>query len=85
MKKNNVVPSDITNLKGDDQRFTNWHKSLASGPSGNCVEVGIGRGTYQGFVGVRDSKNPAGAVLAFTPEEWKAFVAGAKDGEFDAG
>jgi hypothetical protein len=32
---------------------------------------------------VRDSKNPTGPALIFTPGEWDAFLAGAKDGEFD--
>jgi hypothetical protein len=36
-----------------------------------------------GAIAVRDSKNPIGPVLIFTPDEWDAFVAGAKDGEFD--
>jgi hypothetical protein len=57
-----------------------WFKSARSGPnSDNCVEVA--------FVGeaiaVRDSKNPHGPALIFTPAEWDAFVGGAKDGEFD--
>ncbi|WP_141548095.1 DUF397 domain-containing protein, partial [Nocardia farcinica] len=34
-------------------------------------------------VGVRDSKNPAGGALVFTPSEWDAFLAGARAGEFD--
>jgi hypothetical protein len=36
-----------------------------------------------GVVAVRDSKDPAGPALVFTPAEWDAFVGGAKDGEFD--
>ncbi|WP_340137767.1 DUF397 domain-containing protein [Bailinhaonella thermotolerans] len=32
---------------------------------------------------MRDSKNPDGPVLAFTPSEWEAFTLGVKDGEFD--
>jgi uncharacterized protein DUF397 len=57
-----------------------WFKSTRSGPnSDNCVEVA--------FVGeaiaIRDSKNPTGPALIFTPAEWDAFVGGAKDGEFD--
>jgi hypothetical protein len=30
-----------------------------------------------------DAKNPDGPVLAFTEAEWRAFIAGVKDGEFD--
>jgi Domain of unknown function (DUF397) len=47
---------------------------------GNCVEVGT---TSDGDVLVRDSKNRSQEALAFTPEEWTAFVAGVKAGEFD--
>ena len=38
---------------------------------------------HSGRVEVRDSKAPGEAVLAFRPDEWEAFIAGAKDGEFD--
>jgi hypothetical protein len=34
-------------------------------------------------IAVRDSKNPAGPALIFTPDEWDAFVGGTKLGEFD--
>jgi hypothetical protein len=46
---------------------------------GNCVEVA--RDGDQ--VLVRDSKDPAGPVLAFTAGEWAAFAAGVKACEFD--
>ena len=58
-----------------------WRKSSFSGSNGGaCVEVAE---LPDGGRAVRDSKNPDGARLAFTAGEWAAFVAGAKDGEFD--
>lgn len=47
---------------------------------GTCVEVGTVPG---GGVAVRDTKDRDGATLQFSVEEWTAFVAGAKNGEFD--
>ena len=56
---------------------TPWRKSSRCG-SNACVEVAEVDGRYL----VRDSKNPEGPVLSFTPEEWTAFVAGVEAGEF---
>ncbi len=36
-----------------------------------------------GRVAVRHSKDPDGQVIVYTRAEWDAFIAGAKDGEFD--
>jgi hypothetical protein len=58
-----------------------WRKSTRSGSSGNCVEVVADN--LPGVVAVRDSKNPDGGSLVFTPAEWNAFVGGVKNGEFD--
>lgn len=55
-----------------------WHKSSYSGGNG-CVEVDL----REDRVAVRDSKDPSGPVLLFTPDEWKAFLAGAQEGEFE--
>ena len=32
---------------------------------------------------VRDTKDPSKTTLSFTKEEWKAFISGVKNGEFD--
>jgi hypothetical protein len=47
---------------------------------GECVEVGL---APDGGVRVRDGKDRDAGELCFTPEEWAAFLAGAKAGEFD--
>jgi hypothetical protein len=57
-----------------------WMKSSLSFSNGNCVEVA---GLPGGEIGVRDSKDPAGSVLRFTPDEWHAFLGGVRNGEFD--
>jgi hypothetical protein len=56
-----------------------WIKSSLSFSNGNCVQVASLPG---GHIGVRDSKNPHGPVLQFTPAEWRAFLAGTRRGEF---
>lgn len=48
---------------------------------GNCVEVGQGS---DGSIVVRDTKDADRRIsLEFTDEEWAAFIAGVKAGEFD--
>ncbi|AEA22631.1 DUF397 domain-containing protein [Pseudonocardia benzenivorans] len=47
---------------------------------GDCVEIGRGP---EGTMLVRDSKDRDQGALTFTREEWEAFVAGVKAGEFD--
>ena len=62
----------------DDLR---WRKSSYSGNGGaSCVEVAS---NLPGIVAVRDSKDRGGPSLGFTPDKWRAFIAGAKAGEFD--
>jgi len=59
-----------------------WRKSSRSNGNGgaNCVEVAV----VAQVIGVRDSKNPTGAVLQFTPVDWESFVDGTKRGRFDS-
>ncbi|WP_203865696.1 DUF397 domain-containing protein [Plantactinospora endophytica] len=60
-----------------------WHISTKSASNGgSCVEAGpVLDGS--GRIAVRHSKAPDAAVIVYTREEWDAFLAGAKDGEFD--
>lgn len=37
----------------------------------------------EGYIAMRDRRQPDGPALIFTPAEWRAFVLGARDGEFD--
>ena len=56
-----------------------WRKSSLSSANGQCVEIAL----VGDHVAVRDSKNPSGPSLVFNHGEWKAFIGGAKSGEFD--
>ncbi|MEV6132797.1 DUF397 domain-containing protein [Streptomyces violaceusniger] len=37
----------------------------------------------EGFIAMRHGRRPEGPALIFTPAEWRAFVLGAREGEFD--
>jgi len=66
----------MTNLTDAD-----WRKSSYSGNNGgNCVEVAA---NLPGVVAIRDSKDPEGSTLVFTTQDWRAFISGAKAGQFD--
>jgi len=54
-------------------------KSPMSNQNDNCVEVA----SDTDAVYVRNSKHPTGPALAFTREEWTAYLEGAKTGAFD--
>ncbi|MEN3610870.1 DUF397 domain-containing protein [Plantactinospora sp. ZYX-F-223] len=47
-----------------------WRKSTRSN-QGECVEVAD---NLPGVVGVRDSKDPSGPALIFTPDAWRTFT-----------
>ncbi|MFG2908468.1 DUF397 domain-containing protein [Kitasatospora sp. NPDC048286] len=55
---------------------TAWRKSTHSGQGGQCVEVDDARPGH-----VRDSKDPDGPTLDFSPSAWQAFVTAVRTGE----
>lgn len=58
--------------------MTTWNRPAACS-YGDCVEVAFDDDLIQ----VRDSKYPTGAVLIFDQTEWRAFIHGCRNGEFD--
>ena len=61
----------------DDRNWT-WRRASFCDNS-SCVEVANGNN----FVAMRDSKVKGGPMLSYTRQEWAAFIAGVKAGEFD--
>jgi len=68
-----------------DTPYLTWHKSsLCSG--GDCVEVAVSNNSSSGpgagdniIFFMRNSKEPAGQVLRFTPGEWAGFISYIKE------
>jgi hypothetical protein len=54
-----------------------YRKSSYSALDGECVEIAP---LPTGGRAVRDSKNPHGPLLHLTPDSWRAFLDGTKNG-----
>lgn len=67
-------------MSAADLAGVTWRKSRHSGQLGNCVETAALGG---GEIAMRNSRDPGGPALIFNRAEMAAFLAGAKDGEFD--
>lgn len=61
-----------------DLKPAQWRKSSRSAAGNACIEI-TGQGGRQA---VRDSKDPAGPVLRFSPTQWGAFTAAISRGQF---
>jgi hypothetical protein len=61
-----------------DRACLTWVKAKRSGANGQCVEVA----STAGHIAIRDSKDPDGPTLVYTSSEFKAFLQGARNGEF---
>ncbi|MGP3944458.1 MULTISPECIES: DUF397 domain-containing protein [Streptomyces] len=59
-----------------------FRKSSYSNGTQECVEVAT---NVQGVVAIRDSKNPAGPILRFTPATWADFHAALAEGHLPQG
>ena len=84
--------SPIRLLSGNVSRFrdapvpvvtdASWRKSTYSTYNGNCVEIGH---LDAKIIGIKDAKHHGkGPVLAFTRNEWSAFLGSVKAGGYDS-
>ncbi|WP_329090789.1 DUF397 domain-containing protein [Streptosporangium sp. NBC_01469] len=55
-----------------------FRKSSYSGTGNDCVEVAT---NLPDLIAIRDSKDPSGPVLAFSPTAWNNFLTGIRNGE----
>lgn len=60
------------------QSLPTWFKSRRC-EGGACVEAA----RVDGGMAMRDSKNPDGPMLNFSMNEWNAFMAGIRSGDFE--
>lgn len=60
---------------------SSWIKSSLSFSNGNCLEA---RALADGHFEIRNSRFPDRQLPPFTRDEWEAFLAGVRAGEFDA-
>ncbi|MFI0235389.1 DUF397 domain-containing protein [Streptomyces sp. NPDC016845] len=74
------MDSAVNGVPATSLRGVRWVKSRHSAAMGNCVELAV---LADGSVAVRNSRHPEGPALIYTQAEVVAFLAGAKDGEFD--
>ena len=73
---------DRSGLRDEPQPVTqlDWRRSSLCSTHGSCVEVAQ---TPDGGVAIRNGETPGtGPVLFFSRDEWEAFAAGMRAGEF---
>ncbi len=75
----NTVKLGKITLSSSERASLAWLKAHSSTANGHCVEVAPAVGN----IAIRDSKDPNGPILVYTPSEFRAFLEGARNGEFD--
>jgi hypothetical protein len=72
-------PPTVTTMENTIAK--DWYKSSFSANEPTCVEA---RFHTDGSVDIRNSNEPDKGCVSFNEAEWKAFLLGARAGEFDA-
>jgi len=68
LPRNTPTSTDLTGVR--------WLRSSYSTGANNCVETARpSAGPWAGLLAVRDSKDPAGPALLFSPGSWASFTA----------
>lgn len=60
-----------------DLSRADWRISSHSGDANTCIAVAR---NIPGVVAVRDSVNPGGGALVFSPDQWRRFTTALKSG-----
>jgi len=77
--------SQITRLTPIERQALIWRKAGASRANGDCVELAPIDGKMRGSeIAMRDSKDPNGPVIVYSPSAFKAFIHRVKTGKFDS-
>ncbi|MGQ0482926.1 MAG: DUF397 domain-containing protein [Pseudonocardia sp.] len=75
-----MAPTDRARAEEPPTRGPGWrHSSFSQGADQTCVDVAFAGPAVM----VRDSKDPQGPRLRFSPDEWHVFLQGVREGEFD--
>jgi hypothetical protein len=67
-------------LSDEEVASLSWVKASFSNHNGACIEIA----STTDKIAMRDSKDPGGPILVYTPIEFRAFLEGARNGEFDS-
>jgi hypothetical protein len=57
-------------LPQDELDELKWRKAKRSKANGNCAEVA----SAAGAIIIRDSRNPQGPALYYSPDSWRSFI-----------
>jgi Domain of unknown function (DUF397) len=74
-----AAPKGKITLSASEREGLAWRKANSSTANGQCVEIASAAGN----IAIRDSKDPDGPILVYTTSEFRAFLDGARNGEFD--